>query len=357
MGHITIQGRGAASNPKNRFHEIAVERDDWVEAEDPAPRTRFYRDPTRTIIARNESPDVGFEASVNPYRGCAHGCVYCFARPFHEYLDLSPGLDFETKIFVKEDAAELLRKELSAQSWEPKFILMSGVTDPYQHVERKLKITRRCLEVLAEFRNPVGVITKSDLVTRDVDVLADLARHDCASATLSITTLSKDLKRVMEPRAALPEKRLEAIRRLSEAGVPTGVNVAPVIPGLTDHEMPEILERAAEAGAIRAAWIMLRLPHAVKDLFADWLERHFPERKEKVLNRLRDLRGGVLYDSRYGARMRGEGPFAEQVRQVFEVSCRRFGLNQVPVELTTAGFRRPSHGPQLRLFDAETGAR
>ena len=697
MGHPTIQGRGAALNPKNRFHEIEVERDEWVEAEDPAPRTRFYRDPTRTIIATNDSPDVGFEASINPYRGCEHGCVYCiwggtsilmadgsprpianlntgdeiygtvrsgkyrryvktrvlahwetskqayrivladgteliasgdhrfltwrgwkfvtgrmagpgqrpyltlkdrllgtgshgvqipktddyklgylcgmirgdahhahyayedetgrtrhvypfrlaltdptglqrtaryladfgvatrdfvfrgpeenrketrgircasissfyrihdliqwrpnasllwmagflagifdaegsysdgalriantdqaiisetaralrclgydrvverpastrtrrvdyvrvrgglkehlrlfhtvdpairrktefsgqalksqadlrvmsieplgtlplfdittgtgdfiangvvshncFARPFHEYLDLSPGLDFETKIFVKEDASELLRKELSARSWKPKFVLMSGVTDPYQPVERRLQITRRCLEVLAEFRNPVGVITKSDLVTRDADILADMARHNCASATLSITTLSKELKRVMEPRAALPEKRFEAIRMLSEAGIPVGVNVAPVIPGLTDHEMPEILERAAEAGAVSAAWIMLRLPHAVKDLFADWLERHFPDRKEKVLNRLRDLRGGVLYDSRWGARMRGDGPFTEQVRQVFDVSCRKFGLNEVSVELTTAGFRRPARGGQLGLFD------
>ncbi|HJU87252.1 MAG TPA: radical SAM protein, partial [Gemmatimonadota bacterium] len=214
-----------------------------------------------------------------------------------------------------------------------------------------MKITRRCLEVLAEFRNPVGVITKSDLVTRDVDVLADLASNNCASATLSITTLSKELKRVMEPRAALPEKRFEAIRRLSEAGIPTGVNVAPVIPGLTDHEMPEILERAAEAGAVSAAWIMLRLPHAVKDLFADWLERHFPDRREKVLNRLRDIRGGVLYDSRWGARMRGDGPFTEQVRQVFDVSCRKFGLNQVSVELTTDGFRRPPRNGQLGLFD------
>ncbi len=351
MGHPTIQGRGAALNPKNRFHEIEVERDEWVTAEDPAPRTRFYRDPTRTIIATNDSPDVGFEASINPYRGCEHGCVWCYARPFHEYLDLSPGLDFETRIFVKEDAPELLRKELSARSWKPQFVLMSGVTDPYQPVERRLKITRRCLEVLAEFRNPVGVITKSDLVTRDVDVLSEMARHNLASATLSITTLSKELKRAMEPRAALPEKRLEAIRRLSEAGIPVGVNVAPVIPGLTDHEMPEILERAAEAGAISAAWIMLRLPHAVKDLFADWLERHFPDRKEKVLNRLRDLRGGVLYDSRWGARMRGEGPFTEQVRQVFDVSCRKFGLNEVSVELSTAGFRRPARGGQLGLFD------
>ena len=697
MGHLTIQGRGTASNPKNRFHEIEVEREEWVDAEDPAPRTRFYRDPTRTIIATNDSPDVGFEASVNPYRGCEHGCVYCawggteilmadgstrpladlsvgdsiygtrrhgwyrsyvktrvlahwetykeayrvmlhdgteliasgdhrfltwrgwkhvtgaeqgrdrrphlttndrllgtgvsspqlpalddykvgylsgmirgdahlsryeydgrngrrsvlwqfrlaladqealdrtasylrefgvdsrrflfhpgndtrrpikairtcsrsaferitdliawpraasndwrrgflagvfdaegsysrgvlrvsntdeaiihetrlafarlgydavvenlggqrkrpmkvvrlrgglkehlrffhsvdpairrktdfegqslksqadlrvvsiepmgkmrlydittgtgdfiangvvshncFARPFHEYLDLSPGLDFETKIFVKEDAPELLRKELSSRSWTPKFLLMSGVTDPYQPVERRLEITRRCLEVLAEFRNPVGVITKSDLVTRDVDVLADLARNNAASATLSITTLSKDLKRVMEPRTALPENRLEAIRILSEAGIPTGVNVAPVIPGLTDHEMPEILERAAEAGAVSAAWIMLRLPYAVKDLFTEWLERHFPDRKEKVLNRLRDLRGGLLYDSRYGARMRGDGPFVEQVRQVFDISCRRFGLNETSVELSTSGFRRPNSGPQLGLFD------
>lgn len=696
MGHPNIQGRGTTSNPKNRFHEIEVEREEWVEAEDPAPRTRFYRDPTRTIIATNDSPDVGFEASVNPYRGCETGCSYCcwgetpilmgdgttrplanievgdeiygtsrqswfrqyvrtrvlahwetekpaylitledgteliasgdhrfltlrgwkfvtgteqgsqrrphltlndsllgvggfalqtpklddfkvgylcgmirgdghlsareyqkrnggtarqhhfrlalvdeaginraadylsdfgvgttrftfrngarrslyairaqscnaftliqqlvawptissrdwsvgflsgifdaegsysggilriantdapivtntelamrrlgfdvamerrsenrakpityvrlrgglkehlrffhtvepairrkanlegqslksqadlrvvsiepigkmrlydittgtgdfiangtvshncYARPFHEYLDLSPGLDFETKIFVKEDAPELLKKELSARSWTPKVLVMSGVTDPYQPVERRLKITRRCLEVLAEFRNPVGIITKSDLVTRDADLLAELAGHGAAIANLSITTLSKELKRVMEPRAALPEKRLEAIRRLSEAGIPTGVMVAPVIPGLTDHEMPEILERAAEAGAVRAGWIMLRLPHAVKDLFEDWLGRHFPDRKDKVLNRLRDLRGGLLYDPRYGARMRGEGPFAEQVRQVFEVSCRRFGLNQSPVELSTAAFRRPPTGGQLGLFDA-----
>ena len=352
MGHSTIQGRGAASNPKNRFHEIEVEREDWVEAEDPAPRTRFYRDPTRTIIATNDSPDVGFEASVNPYRGCEAGCGYCFARPFHEYLDLSPGLDFETKIFVKEDAPELLRKELSARAWEPKVLIMSGVTDPYQPVERRMKITRGCLEVLAEFRNPVGIITKSDLVTRDADLLGELAGHGAAIVNLSITTLSKDLKRAMEPRAALPEKRLEAIRRLAEAGIPTGVMVAPVIPGLTDHEMPEILERAAEAGAVRAGWIMLRLPHAVKDLFADWLARHFPDRREKVLNRLRDLRGGVLYDPRWGARMRGDGPFAEQVRQVFDVTCRRVGLNVVPVELSTAAFRRPSKHGQLGLFDA-----
>jgi DNA repair photolyase len=281
----------------------------------------------------------------------------CYARPFHEYLDLSPGIDFETKIFVKEDAPELLRKELSARAWEPKILVMSGVTDPYQPVERRMKITRGCLEVLAEFRNPVGIITKSDLVTRDADLLGDLAGHHAAIVNLSITTLSKELKRAMEPRAALPENRLEAIRRLSDAGIPTGVMVAPVIPGLTDHEMPEILERAAEAGAVRAGWIMLRLPHAVKDLFADWLARHFPDRREKVLNRLRDLRGGVLYDPRYGARMRGEGPFAEQVRQVFDVTCRRVGLNAVPVELSTAAFRRPTRGDQLGLFDAERPAR
>ncbi|HUF90393.1 MAG TPA: radical SAM protein, partial [Gemmatimonadota bacterium] len=205
----------------------------------------------------------------------------CYARPFHEYLDLSPGLDFETKIFVKEDAPELLRKELASRKWTPKVLAMSGVTDPYQPVERRMRVTRRCLEVLAEFRNPVAIVTKSDLVTRDADLLGELAAHRAAIVNLSITTLRKDLKRTMEPRAALPEMRLEAIRRLADAGIPTGVMVAPVIPGLTDHEMPEILERAAEAGAVRAGWIMLRLPHAVKDLFADWLERHFPDRREK----------------------------------------------------------------------------
>lgn len=274
----------------------------------------------------------------------------CYARPTHEYFGLSAGLDFETKIFVKEDAPDLLRRELSSPRWEPKLLVMSGVTDPYQSVEKRLRITRGCLEVLAEFRNPVSIITKSHLVTRDIDLLGDLARYRAAAVNLSITSLRRDVQRVMEPRAATPKRRLDAIRQAAAAGIPAGVMVAPVIPGLTDHELPEILARAAEAGAVRAGYIMLRLPHGVKELFEDWLERHFPDRKEKVLNRLRDLRGGRLYDSRYGARMRGEGAFAKQVEQMFEVACRKAGLNRRPVELSTAAFRRSEPGRQLSFL-------
>jgi len=346
----TIRGRGAAHDPPVRFEPVHVELDPGVREDDPAPETRFYRDASRSIVATNDSPDVGFEASVNPYRGCERGCCYCYARPGHEFFGLSAGLDFETKIFVKEDAPALLRKALASPRWEPKTIAMSGVTDPYQPVERTLGITRGCLEVLAEFRNPVGIVTKGHLVTRDADLLGELARHDAAVVHLSITTLRNDLQRIMEPRAVTPARRLDAIRALADAGIPVGVMVAPVIPGLTDHEMPEILERAAEAGATRAGFIVLRLPHGVKGLFADWLERHAPDRREKVLNRLRDLRGGRLNDPRYGSRMRGEGPFAEQIRAMFEVARRRAGLETGPLPLSTAAFRRPGERRQLELF-------
>ncbi|MFN2420655.1 MAG: PA0069 family radical SAM protein [Gemmatimonadota bacterium] len=278
----------------------------------------------------------------------------CYARPGHEYFGLSAGLDFETKIFVKEDAPELLRKELSSPRWKPQVLVMSGVTDPYQSIEKRMRITRRCLEVLNDFRNPVAIITKSHLVTRDADILGEMASYRAAAANLSITTLRNELQRVMEPRAATPARRLDAIRKLTAAGIPCGVMVAPVIPGLTDHEMPEILERAAEAGATRAGYIMLRLPYAVKELFEDWLGRHFPDRKRKVLNRLRDLRRGALYDSRWNVRMTGEGPFADQVKQVFEVACRRHGLNRDRFTLSTDAFRRPhdptAPGPQLSLL-------
>lgn len=328
-----------------------MERETWTDADDPAPKTWLLRDASRSVISRNESPDVGFDAGVNPYRGCEVACIWCYARPYHEYLGFSAGLDYETKILVKEDAPALLRKELASPRWEPRVLALSGATDPYQPAERRLRITRGILEVLAEFRNPVSVITKRELVTRDLDLLGELAAHRAAAVTLSITTLERGLQRVMEPRASVPERRLEAVRRLAEAGIPTGVNVAPVIPGLTDHEMPRILERAAEAGAVRAGYIVLRLPHGVKELFEEWLERHFPERKEKVLNRLRDLRGGRLNDPRFGFRMRGEGPYAEQIRQMFRVACRKLGLNQEPLELSTAAFRRPASEGQLGLFE------
>jgi DNA repair photolyase len=342
--------RGALENPPNRFERIQLEPDaDWNPEEDVLPRTQFFKDHSKTVIAHNDSPDIGFESSLNPYRGCEHGCIYCYARPTHEYLGFSAGLDFESKIMVKEDAPELLRKELSSPKWRPQIIVMSGVTDCYQPVERKLKLTRRCLEVLLEFRNPVGIITKNSLVTRDIDVLAELARHQCASVCLSITTLDNNLRKVMEPRTSPPVARLMAIRKLAEANIPVSVNVAPIIPGLTDHEMPAILKAAREAGATSAGFTVVRLPYANAPLFEKWIETHFPDRKDKVLNRIKALRGGKMYDSQWGTRMRGEGIFAEQIARMFDVARRKAGFTERYSDLSTAAFRRPE-GAQLALF-------
>jgi DNA repair photolyase len=342
--------RGAPENPANRFEKIHLEPDaDWNPEEDVLPRTQFLKDHSQSAITCNDSPDIGFETSVNPYRGCEHGCIYCYARPTHEYLGFSAGLDFESKIMVKEEAPELLRAELSSPKWKPQVIVMSGVTDCYQPVERKLKLTRACLEVLAEFRNPVAIITKNFLVTRDRDLLSELARHNAASVCLSVTTLDPELRNVMEPRTSPPQARLAAIRELSRAGIPVTVLVAPVIPGLTDHEIPAILKAAAEAGASSAGFTVLRLPHAVAPLFEKWLETHFPERKEKVLNQLRAMRGGKLYDAQWGKRMRGEGIFAEQIEQMFAVARRKAGIPNEGGELSTAAFRRAG-GEQLSLF-------
>jgi DNA repair photolyase len=347
-----LRGRGATDNPANRFERLhVVAAETWHDSDDPSPRTVFLRDATRTIVATNDSPDVGFDASVNPYRGCEHGCIYCYARPTHEYLGFSAGLDFETRIMVKEDAPELLRTTLASPRWKPRVLAMSGITDPYQPVERRLRLTRRCLEVLAEFRNPVAVITKNHLITRDIDVLSELARHDAVAVSVSVTSLRPELQRVMEPRTATPARRLDAIRRLAEAGIPVRAMVAPVIPGLTDQEIPAILEAAAEAGATGASYIMLRLPHGVKQLFADWLEAHVPDRKERVLNRIREVRSGALYRSDFGVRQRGEGVYADHVRRLFETSRRRFGLDGDGPELSTAAFRRPPRDGQLGLFD------
>ena len=346
---MTIKGRGAGINPKNRFEIIDVERDLEIPGPDRID-TELLRDTSRSLITRNDSPDVGFEVSINPYRGCEHGCVYCYARPFHEYLGFSAGLDFESRILVKEDAPEILRRELSSPKWQPQTLVMSGVTDCYQPAERKLEITRRCLEVLAEFRNPVGIITKNELVTRDIDHLSVLAEHGAAAVHISITTLDGEVARRMEPRASHPRDRLKAIERLAAAGIPVGVMVAPVVPAITDHEIPQILEAAAAAGATSAGYVVLRLPGAVAGLFEEWLERHFPERKEKVLNRVRDLRGGRLYDPRFGSRMRGEGLFADQIRTTFETFKRRYGLDKARPELSTAAFRQPERDQQLRLF-------
>jgi len=317
---------------------------------DPLPRTQFLRDRTSSIIAYNDSPDVGFEASINPYRGCEHGCIYCYARPFHEYLGFSSGLDFETKIMVKADAPKLLRAELSARRWKPQTIAMSGVTDCYQAVERKLKLTRGCLEVLAEFRNPVAIITKNFLVTRDIDLLSELARFQAAAVFISLTTLDTELRRVMEPRTSPPAARLAAIHALAQAGIPVGVLVAPVIPGLTDHEIPALLEAAAKASACAAGYVLLRLPHAVAPLFEQWLATHFPERKEKVLNRVRAVREGKLSEYAFGKRMRGEGIFADQMSSLFDVACRKHGLAGSLPDLSAAAFRRvSSHQPELAL--------
>jgi DNA repair photolyase len=347
----TAHARGAAENPPNRFEKIALESDpDWYDPDEPAPRTQFFRDHSGTIINYNDSPDIGFEASVNPYRGCEHGCIYCYARPFHEYLGFSAGLDFESKIMVKEDAPELLRRELAAPKWKPQTIAMSGVTDCYQPAERKLKLTRRCLEVLAEFRNPVGIVTKNHLVTRDADMLGELAKHDAAVVFVSVTTLDPDLRKVMEPRTSPPASRLAAIEALSKAGIPVGVLVAPVIPGLTDHEIPAIIAAAVKAGARFAGHVVLRLPYAVAPLFEQWLARQFPLKKEKVLNRIRAIRGGELYDARFGKRMTGEGIFAEQIDAMFTVACRKAGIEGNRPKLSTAAFRRPP-GRQLSLFD------
>jgi DNA repair photolyase len=342
-GKDSIHGRGAETNPPNRFEPFRYERDDetWPDDEAPSPRTEFLIDSSRSVISYNDSPDVGFSAGVNPYRGCEHGCAYCYARPYHEYLGFSAGLDFETKILIKLDAPELLRKELLSPKWQPQVIGMSGVTDCYQPIERRLQLTRRCLEVLAEFRNPVAIVTKNRLVTRDTDLLAELAEVRAAAVFISLTTLEEDLRRVLEPRTSSVQARLEAIRSLREAKVPVGVMIAPVIPALNDHEIPRLLEAAVAAGAQFCGWTMLRLPYGVADLFSAWLERHFPERKEKVLSRIREIRGGRLNDSRFGSRMRGQGVIAETIRRLFHLHRDRLGLPSGMPSLSTASFRRP----------------
>jgi DNA repair photolyase len=344
-----VPSRGASINPPNRFERLHVEADpDCPPEERPNPQTQFFYDATESLLTKNDSPDVGFMYGLNSYRGCEHGCSYCFARPFHEYLGWSSGLDFESKILVKLRAPELLRQELSAKRWQVQPIAMSGVTDCYQPAERQFRLTRRCLEVCAELRHPIFIITKNALVTRDLDVLAELARYNCVAVHVSVTTLDPEVGGKMEPRASRPQARLRAIREMSAAGIPVGVMVAPVVPGLTDHEMPGILEATAEAGAKRAGYVLLRLPFAVKDVFTRWLDEHFPTKKARILDRLRTLSGGKLYSSEWGKRMTGEGIFAEQMSAMFDVAARRAGLNQEPFALSTEHFRKP--GEQLSLF-------
>jgi DNA repair photolyase len=345
-----IKGRGSSDNPENRFEKVYLDYDpDEETGEKPAPGTQFLTDHTKDIISKNNSPDIPFNKSINPYRGCEHGCIYCYARPSHEFLGMSAGLDFESRIVVKYNAAKLLRKTLSVKSWIPEPIVMSGVTHPYQPVERQLKITRCCIEVLHEARHPLGIITKNHLVTRDIDLLAELAKVDAVKVAISITTLDPELARVMEPRTSRPQRRLDAIRQLSEAGIPVRVNVAPIIPGLTDHESVSILEEAASAGASGAGYTLLRLPYGVKELFTEWLGQHYPDRKSKILNRILDIRNGKLNRSEFGERFRGTGNYADQIHDLFQHHAKRLGLHRDMKPLSAEHFRR-LNGNQLTLF-------
>ena len=348
-------GRGASFNPPNRFEEISVGPPPEGLAEyfeDPDSQrkilTRFYFDHTNSILAKNDSPDIGFTYSLNPYRGCEHGCIYCYARPSHEYLGFSSGIDFESKILVKKRAPILLKEAFLYKSWIPQVVQLSGDTDCYQPVERSLRITRECLNVFLAFRNPVSVITKNSLIQRDVDILKNLAALNLVSATISITTLDESLARRMEPRTSSIAKRFETVRVLAEAGVPVSVNVAPVIPGLNDIDIPSVVKRAAESGAPRVAYSMVRLPYAIKDLFVEWLRRELPEKAAKIENRVRSIRNGNLNDSAFGIRMKGEGKIAESIKQLFDVAVDRNGLNKTKLELATDLFVRDRD--QLGLF-------
>jgi DNA repair photolyase len=350
------KGRGAASNDSGRFEaeKRAAFDDGWGAAdEEPLPLTTTLSvDSTRTIIARNDSPDIGFDRSINPYRGCEHGCIYCYARPSHAYLGLSPGLDFESRLFYKPQAAALLAAELSKKGYSCRPLALGSNTDPYQPVERRLGITRAILEVLRDFRHPVTIVSKSALIQRDLDILSEMARDNLAIVTISVTTLDRALARVMEPRASTPERRLETIRALAGAGVPTGVLAAPMIPALNDGEMEQILERAHAAGAVSAGYTMLRLPFELKTLFREWLEAHFPRKANHVLSLVAQAHGGRLYDSAWSKRMTGSGPYAEMLRLRFDRAGRRLGFNQrTTTPLDTTRFRPPAQkGDQLRLF-------
>ena len=355
------RGRGALSNREGRYERTRVEIGPEIEPDpdvdpeaDPPPLdTLVTPERTRSILSTNDSPDVGFDQSINPYRGCEHGCIYCFARPTHAYLGLSPGLDFETKLFSKPDAAALLRAELRKPGYVCRTIALGANTDAYQPIERRLRITRSVLEVLGEHRHPVLIITKSDLVLRDLDLIAPMARDRLAGVHVSVTTLDRTLARRMEPRAATPARRLDAIRGLSEAGVPVGVLAAPMIPGLNDSELEAILAASREAGAVSAGYVLLRLPLEIKDLFREWLERHYALKADRILALLRDMRGGRLYDPTFGKRMSGQGPHAELLRRRFEVAIRRHGLGHRNIALDESLFRVPPRpGDQGRLFPA-----
>ncbi|MCK1362054.1 PA0069 family radical SAM protein [Bradyrhizobium sp. 199] len=348
------RGRGAQSNASGRYEaEARIAFDDgWQSLEELPPfKTSVGVDTSRKVITRNDSPDIGFDGSINPYRGCEHGCVYCFARPTHAYLGLSPGLDFESKLFVKPEAPALLEKELAATGYEPRMIAIGTNTDPYQPIERERKIMRGILEVLERAGHPVGIVTKSALVVRDIDILARMAKRNLAKVAISVTSLDPKLARTMEPRASTPPKRLEALKQLSDAGIPTTVMVAPVIPALNDSEIERILDAAAHAGVKEASYVLLRLPLEVRDLFREWLMANYPDRYRHVFTLIRDMRGGRDYDAKWGERMKGTGPMAWTIGRRFEIACDRLGLNKRRSKLTTDHFARPKrNGDQLSLF-------
>ncbi len=356
MNKSKYRGRGTELNPPNRFEKLHIEETDDIlenvdywEEDEMKLETLFYKDNSRSVIAKNNSEDIYFDYSFNPYRGCEQGCIYCYARPSHEFLGFSSGIDFESKIMVKENAAELLQVAFEKKSYEPKLIMFSGDTDCYQPVERKLSITRNALKVCLEYRNPVSIVTKSSLVLRDLDILREMAARKIISVMLSITTLNNDLVSKMEPRSSMPERRLKTIEKLAEAGIPVGVNIAPIIPGLNDEEIPGILKQSADHGASFAGFTMLRLPYSLKELFTDWLEREFPDRKEKILNKISEMRGGKLNESEFGKRFSGEGKLADTIQNLFRLSCRRYGLNEREIDLTTSHFKRRT-GNQLEIF-------
>jgi DNA repair photolyase len=354
VDHERRRGRGAQTNASGRYEPLArIAFDDGWRSLDELPpfKTQVSVDATRKIITRNESPDIGFDRSINPYRGCEHGCIYCFARPTHAYLGLSPGLDFESKLFVKPEAADLLERELAAANYEPRVIAIGTNTDPYQPIERKYQVMRRILEVLDRAGHPVGIVTKSALVLRDLDILARMAERNLAKVALSVTTLDAELARKMEPRAATPMRRLETLRRLSAAGVPTTVMVAPVIPALNDMEIERILDAAYAAGVREAGYVILRLPLEVRDLFRQWLDENYPDRANHVFKLVRDMRGGKDYDARWFERQKGRGPYAWMIGRRFEMACEKIGMNRMRTTLSTGHFRRPKKdSAQLSLF-------
>ena len=352
------RGRGAVSNADGRYerlrHEIAD--DGWESEAEDEPRkmrTQVLDDTSKSIIAKNDSPDIGFDRSINPYRGCEHGCVYCYARPSHAWLGYSPGLDFETILLAKRDAGALLRQALARPAYRPKLIAIGTNTDPYQPIERELKIMRDVLETLAEARHPVSITTKSATVLRDLDLLQELASHNAVHVTISVTSLDRKLSRTLEPRASAPHRRLDALETLAEAGVPTAVNVAPVLPGLTDHELESILAEAAARGVKAARYIALRLPLEVKDLFQEWLEAYYPDRAQKVLSLVRQMRGGKLNDPNFSTRMKGNGPYAQMIETRFRAACERLGLNRRDEEewISARDFRRPGAVTDQLSFD------